>query len=50
MSSKVSFKNVSKKYYLTKTKADKLKSMISSRFDKGGFYAVRNVSFEVNEG
>ena len=50
MSSKVSFENVSKKYYLTKTKADKLKSMISSRFDKGGFYAVRNVSFDVKEG
>ncbi|KMY43026.1 teichoic acid ABC transporter ATP-binding protein [Bacillus sp. FJAT-27916] len=50
MSSKVSFKNVSKKYYLTKTKIDKLKSMISSRFDKDGFYAVRNVSFDVKEG
>ena len=50
MSSKVSFENVSKKYYLTKTKTDKLLSMISSRFDKGGFYAVRNVSFDVKEG
>lgn len=47
---KVSFENVSKKYFLTKTKAEKIKSLILPGYEKNGFYAVRNISFEVNSG
>jgi teichoic acid transport system ATP-binding protein len=47
---KVIFDNVSKKYSLFQTKKEKLFSIFSSQNKNNDFYALRNISFQINEG
>ena len=47
---KVIFKNVSKKYLLHKRKIDRLLEILSLKSSKRNFYALRNITFTVNEG
>lgn len=49
-SPKVDFKNVSKKYTLQRRKVDKIFEVLLSKGNNKSFYALRNVSFTVNEG
>ncbi|MEH7418594.1 teichoic acids export ABC transporter ATP-binding subunit TagH [Neobacillus drentensis] len=49
-SPKVDFRNVSKKYTLHTKKFDKIFEVILSRGSNKSFYALRDVSFTVNEG
>lgn len=49
-SPKVHFKNVSKKYTLQRRKVDKILEVLLSNYNNKSFYALKNVSFTVNEG
>lgn len=49
-SPKVDFKNVSKKYTLQRRKVDKILEVLLSNYNNKSFYALKNVSFTVNEG
>jgi teichoic acid transport system ATP-binding protein len=49
-SPKVDFKNVSKKYTLQRRKVDKILEVLLSKSNNKSFYALRDVSFTVNEG
>jgi teichoic acid transport system ATP-binding protein len=47
---KVIFKDVSKRYTLQQKRLDKILEILSLKKNKRSFYALRNVSFTVNEG
>lgn len=50
MEPKVKITNVSKQYRLYKKQSDKMLDLIKDRNKDKHFYALRNISFEVNEG
>lgn len=50
MKPKVSFKNVSKKFSLYSKKTDKILELILPNKKTEDFYALRDISFEINEG
>lgn len=47
---KVTFNNVSKKYTLQQRKVDKLLELLSIKKNSKSFYALKNISFTVDEG
>jgi teichoic acid transport system ATP-binding protein len=47
---KVTFNNVSKKYTLQQRKVDKLLELLSIKRNSKSFYALKNISFTVDEG
>ncbi|MGJ7910844.1 teichoic acids export ABC transporter ATP-binding subunit TagH [Neobacillus sp. LXY-1] len=47
---KVIFKNVSKKYTLQQKKLDTIFELLGTKKTNRGFYALKNISFTVNEG
>ncbi|MEH7483086.1 ABC transporter ATP-binding protein [Neobacillus drentensis] len=50
MRPKIAFSNVSKSFNLYKKQSDKIKEIISFRNNKGNFYALKNLTFEIFEG
>ncbi|WP_026564067.1 ATP-binding cassette domain-containing protein [Bacillus sp. UNC41MFS5] len=50
MRPKIAFSNVSKSFNLYKKQSDKIKEIISFKNNKGNFYALKNLSFEIYEG